>query len=67
MGEVRTEPAGRIIPLPLRSARPKREPIGADEPRGKILLYTGVRYERRSAPPPSLSDGHPPTGRRRRS
>ena len=67
MGEVQARPKGVIIPLPDPAFRPKLPALAADEPRGEILLFTGVRYERQPEPPPSLSDGHGPNRRRRRS
>lgn len=60
---------GRIIPFPEPSDRRIREPLAADEPRGAILLFTGVRYERLSEPNPEPSPAlsHGRARRRRRS
>ncbi|WP_210485603.1 hypothetical protein [Microvirga antarctica] len=59
--------AGTMIAFPDASQRPLRSPPAPDEPRGILLLFTGVRYERMGrgdAPtPPVASNG----SRRRRS
>jgi hypothetical protein len=44
--------------------RPRRI-LGYDEPRGEILLFTGVRYERDPSAP-NVSNGSRPNRRRRR-
>lgn len=67
MGEVQTRSRGVVIPFPDPAFRAKLPPVGADEPRGQILLFMGVRYERQPEPSPSLSDGRRPKRRRRRS
>jgi len=68
MGDVKAQPAGVIITFPGPASRPNRGALQADEPRGEILLFTGVRYERLDPSPgpsrPFASDG---PGRRRRS
>ena len=46
MAEIQTRSAGVIVAFPDPSARPRRSALSADEPRGEILLFTGVRYER---------------------
>lgn len=60
---------GDLIPFPPASRRQPRPGPGEGEPRGQILLFMGVRYERLSEPgpepTPSLSSGQP-AGRRRR-
>lgn len=60
---------GQVIPFPPASRRQTRPAPAADEPRGEILLFMGVRYERQPEPgpepSPSLSSGQP-AGRRRR-
>lgn len=65
MSDVETRPAAVVIALPAPSSRPPRAPLAAEEPRGEILLLTGVRYERvgPTSGPSRLSDGT----RRRRS
>ena len=66
MGEVQAS-TGAVIPFPGSAGRSSR-PLRADEPRGEILLFTGVRYERSSAslePSPAAS-GHSKAGRPRR-
>jgi hypothetical protein len=58
-------PTGLIVRFPTASERPHRAPPGDAESRGTLLLFTGVRYERRSEPAtPVLSGG---SSRRRRS
>jgi len=56
-----------IIKFPDAASRPQRPKLSAEEPRGEILLFTGIRYERPSPNPgpskPFASDG---PGRRRR-
>ena len=37
---------GVVIPLPDIAQRPPRPALGAHEPRGEIVLFMGVRYER---------------------
>jgi hypothetical protein len=69
MGEVQTRPTGMIIPFPDPPFRVRPAVVGACEPRGQILFFTGIRYERQPepSPSPSFSDGHGPNRRRRRS
>jgi hypothetical protein len=58
-----------ILRLPPASSRPPRPALDPGEPRGVILLFTGVRYERLAEPdaaPPVLAGGEA-DGRRRRS
>jgi hypothetical protein len=71
MRDIRLEAQGesardKIIPFPDAATRPVRPPA-ADERKGVILLFTGVRYERSDMDnvptPPVASDG----SRRRRS
>jgi hypothetical protein len=48
--------------------RPRRI-LGYDEPRGEVLLFTGIRYERAADGDPSapnVSNGSRPNRRRRR-
>ena len=61
---------GAVLPFRAASGRPARRPFGDDEPRGEILLFTGVRYERQSEPGPTspnspLAAGRPGSRRRR--
>jgi hypothetical protein len=60
---------GAVVPFPGSAYRPSRPALRADEPRGEILLFTGVRYERSYAtsPEPSpASSGEAKTRRPRR-
>ena len=50
--------SGTVVPFPTE--RREREALREDEPRGEILLFLGVRYER--MPEPEA----PPAPRRRR-
>jgi hypothetical protein len=65
MDDVRTRFAGLIVAFPDPESRPRRI-LSPDEPRGEILLFTGVRYERMDdeGPRPAL-DGHARRRRRR--
>jgi hypothetical protein len=67
MGEVQPS-TGAVIPFPGSAGRPSRPALRADEPRGEILLFTGVRYERSFAglEPSPASSGQSKAGRRRR-
>jgi hypothetical protein len=56
MQDVWTRSPGVVIAFPDRAERPQRPVLSADEPRGEILLFTGVRYER---PAPSPGPSHP--------
>lgn len=38
--------SGVVVPFPGRARRPERPVPQADEARGQILLFLGVRYER---------------------
>ncbi|HEX2555837.1 MAG TPA: hypothetical protein VHL98_19225 [Microvirga sp.] len=66
MSDAENRPTGDIIALPDPSTRPRRAPLAEGEPRGEILLFTGVRYDRLgpNSGPSHFSDG---TRRRRRS
>jgi len=67
MGEDQSRMAAVIIAFPDPSSRPSRSLSRPEEPRGEILLFTGVRYERLEPNPgpsrPIVSDGR---GKRRR-
>ena len=54
---------GMVLAFPDAASRPQRPAISADERKGVILLFTGIRYERFD------TDTTPPaaTSRRRRS
>ena len=68
MGE--TQPStGTVIAFPGSVSRSSRPALRADEPRGEILLFTGVRYERSPATSPDASPasrGDAKAGRPRR-
>jgi hypothetical protein len=63
MQDVRTRSPGVVIAFPDVSERPQRQQPSVGEPRGEILLFTGVRYER---PAPTPGPSHPAVTRRRR-
>jgi hypothetical protein len=66
MQEVWTRSPGVVIAFPDNSERPRRPHLPASEPRGEILLFTGVRYERpASNPGPSQPYASSGPGRRR--
>jgi hypothetical protein len=57
---------GRILPFAPPARAPRRPRPAAGEALGRILLFTGVRYERGSEPPrPSAGEGGPRRRRRR--
>jgi hypothetical protein len=62
-------PSAEIIAFDWTSARMARTSLREHEPRGEILLFTGVRYERlepgRGPSGPLVSDGQPRRRRRR--
>ncbi len=66
MSDVQNRTTGVILAFPEPPARPARVPPAEGEPRGEILLFTGVRYERvgPNSGPSHFSDG---SRRRRRS
>jgi hypothetical protein len=67
MGDIWTRSSGVVIAFPDRADRPQRL-LPADEPRGEILLFTGVRYERPAPNPgPSRPFASRGPGNRRRS
>jgi hypothetical protein len=60
---------GAVVPFPGSAYRPSRPALRADEPRGEILLFTGVRYERSiatSSEPTPAASGASKAGRPRR-
>lgn len=65
MRDAEYRPTGEIVTLPPPSERPRRAPLAEGEPRGEILLFTGVRYER--VGPNSGSSRFSDSTRRRRS
>jgi|RhiMethySRZTD1v2_1073278.scaffolds.fasta_scaffold3619160_1 hypothetical protein len=66
MQDLWTRSPAVVIAFPDSAERPQRPLPSAGEPRGEILLFTGVRYERPSPNPgpsrPMASNG---PGRRR--
>jgi len=69
MGEVQTS-AGTVVPFPGSASRRSRAALRDGDPRGEILLFTGVRYERLPAPssepsPAARGQAKPGRGRRR--
>jgi len=66
MQDLWTRSPAVVIAFPDSAERPQRPLPSADEPRGEILLFTGVRYER---PSPSSGPSRPAAsngpGRRR--
>ena len=63
MDDLQAASAGVVTALPDPAARPRRSAPGPDEPRGLILLFTGVRYER---PEPNPRPSSPAASDRRR-
>ena len=71
MAEIQVDPMGLVVPFPDPALRPVRIALRADEPRGEILLFTGIRYEWQPEPNPEpsappISSGPSRTSRRRR-
>ena len=66
MADLRARDAGVIIAFPDPASRPQSKALRPDEPRGQILLFMGVRYERLE-PSPGPSRPFASDGRRRRS
>jgi hypothetical protein len=54
-----------LIPFPGSVARATRSPLRDGEPRGEILLFTGVRYERQVDPNPEPFEPLAPEGQPR--
>ena len=67
MGDLSAQNAGVIIAFPDPASRPHRPALRPDEPRGEILLFLGVRYERLEPSSPGPSRPFASDGRRRRS
>jgi hypothetical protein len=71
MAEVQVQPTGVVIQFPNPACRRLRPALRADEPRGEILLFTGIRYEWQPEPNPEPSvppvSSGPSSRRRRRS
>lgn len=64
---------GQVIPWPGPERRSQRPALDTDGPKGRILLFLGVRYERHddeggfpSAEPPRISRNERPSRRRKR-
>ena len=70
MNKVERRSSGDIVPFPHAASRANRRPLGADEPRGVVVLFTGVRYDRKPELPPGpfgpLASHGSPRRRRRR-
>ncbi|WP_112663120.1 hypothetical protein [Microvirga flavescens] len=68
MDDFWTRSRGVVIAFPDASMRPNRPSLAQDEPKGEILLFTGVRYERPTPNPgPSRPFASHGPSRRRRS
>jgi hypothetical protein len=66
MQDVWARAPGVIIAFPDAAERPQRQHLNDGEPRGEILLFTGVRYERPAPNPgPSRPYANNRPGRRR--
>ncbi|MCB8820083.1 hypothetical protein [Microvirga rosea] len=66
MSDIWSRSPGTVVSFPNPSSRPPRPSLSATEPRGEILLFTGVRYERPS-PTPGPSRPFASDSTRRRS
>jgi hypothetical protein len=60
---------GDVIAFPQSNDRPRARVIGQDEPRGLVLLFLGVRYERHDGEPqtPAEHAGRKGVGRAERT
>lgn len=66
MQDVWARSPGVVIAFPEAAERPQRPHLSENEPRGEILLFTGVRYERPAPNPgPSRPYANNRPGRRR--
>jgi len=66
MQDAWAEAPGVVIAFPAAAERPQRPQLNEGEPRGEILLFTGVRYERPAPNPgPSRPYASNRPGRRR--
>ena len=65
---IQAQPTGLVIPFPDAAIRAMRTHRLGDGPRGEILLFTGIRYERQidREPEPPASDETGNRARRRR-
>lgn len=50
-----TQRKGVVVPFPDLPPTSARRALSGDKPRGEILLFTGIRYERLSEPAPEPS------------
>ncbi|MBZ6076376.1 hypothetical protein [Microvirga puerhi] len=66
MNDAWSRSQGTLLIFPDPASRPPRPVLSANEPRGEILLFTGVRYERPS-PNPGPSRPFASDSTRRRS
>lgn len=70
MGELQSQPTGTVIPFPDAASRGSRPVASNNEPRGEILLFTGIRYDWQPEPSPApvtpAASGKRRTTRRRR-
>jgi hypothetical protein len=66
MNDVWRRSLGTVVIFPDAASRPQRPILSLNEPRGEILLFTGVRYER-PAPNPGPSRPFASDSTRRRS
>ncbi|MGV3650045.1 MAG: hypothetical protein ACO1OK_01360 [Devosia sp.] len=55
---------GKLLSFVSRPQARKRPPLPGAQP-GKLLLFTGIRYERPDAPQPDKPDHHSGPRRRR--
>jgi hypothetical protein len=53
---------GDVIAFPQSTDRPHPRAVAQDEPRGVILLFLGVRYERPDGPMDTPDTGTTPRG-----
>jgi hypothetical protein len=71
MKKVESRSSGDVVAFPDAASRASRRPFAADEVRGVVVLFTGVRYDRPAELPPDpfgpLATQGSPRRRRRRS
>ena len=69
MKKVETRSSGDVVPFPDPASRVSRRPFAAEEARGVVVLFTGVRYDRQPELPnpfvPLATQGSPRRRRRR--